>query len=68
MSERYKKTSHDYVKMSMETYSSNNVNNIVNNYKKMTLGSNGGLDASGTVYINNAYDVKKEDPGLSWIN
>ena len=46
----------------------NNVNNIVNDYKKMTLGSNGGLDASGTVYINNAYDVKKEDPGLSWIN
>ena len=61
-------TSHDYVKMSMENYSSNNVNNIVNTYKKMTLGANGGLDASGTVYINNAYDVRKEDPGLSWVN
>jgi hypothetical protein len=26
-----------------------------------------GGDVSGTVFINNSYDVRTEDPGLSWI-
>lgn len=26
-----------------------------------------GTDVSGSVWLNNDYDVKKEDPGLSWV-
>ena len=26
-----------------------------------------GGDVSGTVFINNSYDVRTEDPGISWV-
>lgn len=25
------------------------------------------IDPSGSVWINSSFDVKKEDPGLSWV-
>lgn len=27
----------------------------------------GSSDVSGTVWVNNSFNVKKEDPGLSWV-
>ena len=27
----------------------------------------GGTEASGSVWVNNGYDIAKEDPGISWI-
>jgi hypothetical protein len=47
-----------------ENYGENNVRDILNDYKPMTYK---GSDVSGSVWLNNDYNVAVEDPGLSWV-
>lgn len=47
-----------------ENYAENNVQDILNDYKPMTYK---GSDVSGSVWLNNEYNVAAEDPGLSWV-
>ena len=47
-----------------ENYGENNVQDILNDYKPMTYK---GSDVSGSVWLNNDYNVAVEDPGLSWV-
>ena len=47
-----------------ENYGENNVQDIINDYKPMTYK---GSDVSGSVWLNNDYNVAVEDPGLSWV-
>ena len=46
-------------------YSYPNRGNYDDRYESKHLITGG--DVSGTVFINNGYDVAKEDPGISWV-